>query len=50
MPAQLGSYASAGDLAALDELIGEPAAEGVIHRDDVGLLAARHLYVARRPG
>ncbi|MGH9116889.1 MAG: class I SAM-dependent methyltransferase [Acidimicrobiales bacterium] len=45
--AQLGPYAVAADLEALDVLIDETAEEGILRRDDALLCASRHLYLAR---
>jgi SAM-dependent methyltransferase len=44
---RLAGFADAADLGALDLLIDDTADESVIRRDDVGLRATRHLYVAR---
>lgn len=46
--ARLEGHADPADLAALDALVDDGAATGVMQRDDVGLTASRHLFVARR--
>lgn len=45
---RLEGHADPADLAALDALVDDGAATGVMQRDDVGLTASRHLFVARR--
>ena len=44
---QLGSHASEGDVEALDVLIDDAAADGIMRRDDVQLRTTRQLVVAR---
>jgi SAM-dependent methyltransferase len=44
---QCAAYADPADLDALDALIDEDSDESILHRDDVGLRASRHLYIVR---